>query len=201
LMGMDSLLMAVRTHPAALHQLLDAIADYDIRVFDRYLELGVDAISFSEDLGSQRALLISPRDLRTFFVPRYRRIFAHAVQAGVVVRFHSCGCVQDVVTDLAEAGATVLNPVQARANDLARVKADAVAARLALEGGVDSHLLTVGTPEQVRAETLRVLSLLAPGGGYIAGPDQAMPWPEANYHAMMATVETYGRYPLVLPKD
>ncbi|MGI6376655.1 MAG: uroporphyrinogen decarboxylase family protein [Anaerolineae bacterium] len=199
LMGMDNFMLALRTHRAEMHALLDAIADYDVQVFDRYLELGVDAISFSEDLGSQRALLISPQDLRTFFVPRYRRIFAHAVQAGVVVRFHSCGCVQAIAQDLAQAGATVLNPVQARANDLERLKADASSVGLALEGGIDSHLLTLGSPAEVRAETLRVLRLLAPGGGYIAGPDQAMPWPQANYDAMMATVQAYGRYPLALP--
>ena len=200
LMGMDNLMLALHTHPAELHALLDVIADYDIAVFDRYLELGVDAISFSEDLGSQRALLISPRQLREFFIPRYKRILAHAVALGVVVRFHSCGCVQEVVADLAEAGATVLNPVQARANDLAQVKATAMASGLVLEGGIDSHLLTVGSPDQARAEALRVLGLLAPGGGYIAGPDQAMPWPAANYRAMMDTVQRYGRYPLNLPE-
>ncbi|MFH1085461.1 MAG: uroporphyrinogen decarboxylase family protein, partial [Chloroflexota bacterium] len=94
---------------------------------------------------------------------------------------------------------TVLNPVQARANDLSAVKAQAAAGRMALQGGVDSHLLTIGTPDQVRRETLRVLAILAPGGGYLLGPDQGMPWPVENYHAMLETARAYGRYPLNLP--
>jgi uroporphyrinogen decarboxylase len=196
LMGMDNLLVSFYTHPAEMHALLDAIADYDVRVFDRYLELGVDAITFSEDLGTQPALLISPRTWREFFAPRYRRIFAHAVAAGVDVRFHSCGCVQEIAADLAATGATILNPVQARANDLGRLKTEALAARLALEGGVDSHLLTIGSPDEVRHETLRMLRLLAPGGGYILGADQSMPWPPENYRSMMDTAAALGRYPL-----
>jgi len=47
-----------------VHELLRRIANYDIAVFDRYLEMGVDRIGFSEDLGSQRALMMSPQTFR-----------------------------------------------------------------------------------------------------------------------------------------
>jgi uroporphyrinogen decarboxylase len=103
------------------------------------------------------------------------------------------------VLDLASVGVTVLDPIQARANGLRRVKEDAVRGGMALHGGVDSHLLVTGTPEQVRQEALRVLVLLAPGGGYVLGPDQGMPWPEENYQAMVEVAHQYGRYPLDLP--
>lgn len=200
LMGMEAFLMSFHTHPREMHELLGRITDYDIQVFDRYLELGVDAVSFSEDLGSQRALMISPHLFREFILPEYERCFQRVLAAGTVVRFHSCGCIQDIVSDLASIGVTLLNPVQARANDLARVKADASTGRMALQGGVDSHLLTIGTPDQVRRETLRVMGILGPGGGYVLGPDQGMPWPEENYRAMIETVKSYGSYPLDLPK-
>ncbi len=205
LMGMEAFLTAFYTHPEEMRALLRRITDYNIQVFDRYLELGVDAVSFSEDLGSQKALMVSPQTFREFFLPEYERCFAHVLAAGRMVRFHSCGCVQDIVPDLAAIGVTVLNPVQARANDLARIKTDAMAGdgrhRMALEGGVDSHLLVIGTPEQIREETLRVLGILAPGGGYALGPDQGMLWPEENYRAMVETAQTYGRYPLDLPTE
>ncbi len=199
LMGMEECLMAFYTHPAEMHELLGRIADYNIKVFERYLELGVDAVGFSEDLGSQKALLMSPAIFREFLLPQYKRCFEGVLAAGKLVRFHSCGCVQDIVADLAGIGVSILNPVQARANDLARVKRDAMAGRMALEGGVDSHLLVVGSPDEVRRETLRVLSILGPGGGYILGPDQGMLWPPENYRAMIDTVREFGRYPLNLP--
>jgi uroporphyrinogen decarboxylase len=200
LMGMESFLMSFYTHPAEMHVLLTRITDYAIQVFDRYLELGVDGIGFSEDLGSQKALMVSPPIWREFLLPQYRRCFAHVLEAGKVVNFHSCGCVQNIVSDLAGIGVTVLNPIQARANDLERIKADATAGGMALQGGIDSHLLVTGTPAQVRAETLRVMGILAPSGGYLAAPDQGMPWPVENYAAMLETIKTYGRYPLDLPE-
>ncbi len=199
LMGMEECLMAFHTHPAEMHELLERIADYNIKVFDRYLELGVDAVSFSEDLGSQRALMMSPAIFREFLLPQYKRCFEGVLAAGKLVRFHSCGCVQDIVSDLAGIGVSALNPVQDRANDLTRMKREAMAGRMALEGGVDSHLLTIGTPEEVRRETLRVLGILGPGGGYVLGPDQGMLWPKENYQAMIDTVREFGAYPLNLP--
>jgi uroporphyrinogen decarboxylase len=200
LMGMEECLMAFHTHPQEMHELLGRIADYDLRVFERYLELGVDGISFSEDLGSQRALMMSPGIFREFILPQYKRCFEPVLGAGKVVRFHSCGCVQEIVPDLAGIGVTMLNPVQARANDLPRFKADAMAGHMALEGGVDSHLLVIGAPDEVRRETLRVMSILAPNGGYVLGPDQGMLWPAENYRAMVDTARQYGRYPLDLPE-
>ena len=198
LMGMEECLMAFHTHPLQMHALLGRITDYNLRVFERYLELGVDAIGFSEDLGSQRALMMSPGAFREFILPQYRRMFAPVLAAGKAVMFHSCGCVEEIVSDLAGIGVTALNPVQARANDLARIKREASSGRMALEGGVDSHLLVIGAPEEIRRETLRVLRILAPGGGYILGPDQGMLWPEENYRAMVETAREFGRYPIQL---
>ncbi len=199
LMGFEACLMAFHTHPQEMQYLLSRIADYNIQVFDRYLEAGVDAIEVSDDLGSQRGLLMSPDTLRQFLLPQYRRCFEHIRSAGRVVRFHSCGCIQDVVTDLAQTGITVLNPIQARANDLARVKADASAARVTLDGGIDSQVLYLGTPAEVRQETLRVMGILGPGGGYILAPDHFGLFPEENQQAMLETAREYGRYPLHVP--
>jgi len=194
LMGIEECLMAFHTHPREMHELLRRIADYDIAVFARYLELGVDGIGFSEDLGTQKALMMSPRTFRAFLLPQYRRIFEPVLAEGKQVHFHSCGCIHDIVADLAGIGVTVLNPLQSRANNLQRVKAAAVRGGMALEGGVDSHLLVIGTPDDVRRETVRVLELLAPGGGYVLGQDQGMPWPEENYRAMVETARECGRY-------
>jgi len=193
-MGMEEFLTALLTHPAEAHAFLHAIADYARGVFDRYLELGVDGISFSEDLGSQRALLLSPALFREFLLPEYTHCFAPSLRAGKIVYFHSCGCVDAIAGDLAALGVTVLNPIQARANDLRRLKADTVG-RMALEGGIDTSVLALGTPADVRAEVARVLEVLMPGGGYVCAPDQHLPGvPEENMQALWETARALGRY-------
>lgn len=194
IMGMEQFLSALVTHPAEAKVLLHGIADYARRVFDRYLELGVDAVSFSEDLGTQRALIMSPAMFREFLLPEYVYAFADVLSAGKLVLFHSCGCIEAIAADLASIGVSVLNPIQARANDLAKVKADTVG-RMALEGAIDTAILAGGTPEDVRAEVIRVMEMLKPGGGYICGPDQGIPGvPAENYQALWDTAREVGRY-------
>ncbi len=193
LMGMEEFLMAMITHPEEVKRLLRLIADFNIAVFQRYIDLGVDGIEFSEDLGSQKALLMSPAMFREFFLPEYRRCLEPVLAAGKIINFHSCGCIQDIVGDLAEIGVTILNPIQARANDLAKIKRDTFG-KMALMGAIDSHLLMTGDRESIRAEVKRVIDILAPGGGYIIGPDQGMPYPEENLRALWEAAEEYGRY-------
>jgi uroporphyrinogen decarboxylase len=194
IMGMENFMLALVTHPDEMHVFLHSIAHYARQVFERYLELGVDAIGFSEDLGSQRALMVSPAMFSKFILPEYVYCFEPVLRAGKIVHFHSCGCVQSVAADLAGIGVTILNPIQARANDLRRIKAETTG-RMALHGGIDTAILALGTPDDVRAEVRRVMEILKPGGGYICAPDQEIPGiPAANVQALWDTARVIGQY-------
>ena len=194
LMGMDNFLAAIIEFPEQIKYMLHEVAKYARGVFDRYLEMGVDAVSFSEDLGMQKALMMSPAHFREFFIPEYKYAFENVLKESKMVNFHSCGCVHEIASDLADIGITILNPVQARANDLHKLKRD-VYGKTALDGGIDTHLLATGTPDDVRAEVIRVLEILKPGGGYICGPDQYIPgMTEENMQMMWQTAKDAGRY-------
>ena len=194
IMGMNNYLVSLITHPEESHQLLHMIATYARGVFDRYLELGVDGISFSEDLGTQRALMTSPEMFREFILPEYEFIFENVLNEGKIIDFHSCGCVDAVAADFASIGITILNPIQARANDLTKIKSDTVG-RMALKGGIDTAVLALGKPADVRNEVKRIMEILKPGGGYICGPDQGIPGiPDENMEALWKTARETGRY-------
>jgi uroporphyrinogen decarboxylase len=194
IMGMENFLMALITHPDEVRILCHAIANYARGVFDRYLELGVDVISFSEDLGSQRALMISPKIFRDIFLPEYQFCFENVLKAGKIINFHSCGCVDAIARDLASIGVAILNPVQARANDLATTKSNTFG-KMALQGAIDTALLVTGTPQQVRDEVIRVVEILKPGGGYICGPDQEIPgMSPQNLAVLWQTAIDVGKY-------
>jgi len=194
LMGMEAFLMAVVEYPDECHELLHRIAGYARAMFDRYLEIGIDAISFSEDLGTQRALLFSPEIFREFFLPEYQFAFENVKKEGKIINFHSCGCVEEIASDLADIGVTILNPIQAKANDLKKIKS-ITAGRMALLGGIDTATIYKGTPEDVRAEVIRVMEILKPGSGYICGPDQMLPgFPAENLDMLYKTVLEFGCY-------
>jgi len=131
---------------------------------------------------------------REFLLPEYEYCFENVLGAGKMVQFHSCGCVDAIAGDLASIGITVLDPIQARANDLGKLKAE-TAGRMALCGGIDTALLARGTAEEVGREVARVMEILKPGGGYVCAPDQAIPGiPEENMSALWETAAEVGRY-------
>jgi len=194
IMGMDNYLVSLITHPEESHHLLHMIATYARGVFDRYLGLGVDGVSFSEDLGSQRALITSPEMFRDFILPEYEYIFENVLAAGKIVDFHSCGCIDAIAADLAKIGVTILNPIQHRANNFKKIKSE-TQGKMALKGGIDTAVLALGTPEDVAYEVTRVMEILKPGGGYICGPDQGIPGiPESNMEALWTTAREIGHY-------
>jgi uroporphyrinogen-III decarboxylase len=69
--------------------------------------------------------------------------------------------------------------------------------RILLNGAIDSHhVLIDGTPDFVRDQTRKVLDLMAPGGGYVAGASHDYileETPLENVLAMFDTVMAYRR--------
>ena len=194
LMGMDNFLVALIEFPEQVRYILHELAKYARGIFDRYLEIGVDAVGFSEDLGAQKALLMSPEHFKDFFIPEYKYAFENVLKENKILNFHSCGCVTEITGDLADIGVTILNPVQARANDLSKIKNDTYG-RMALSGGIDAHLIMTGKPDDVRKEVIRVMEILKPGGGYICGLDGGFPdMPEDNIQMYQKTAKEFGIY-------
>lgn len=196
LMGMDRFMPALIDEPDRMRDLLRRIADYQIGLIRRYLELGVDVIRGLDDYGGQQALLLGPKRWRAFIKPELARIVRAARDGGAWFWLHSCGHVMEILPDLVEIGVDILDPLQVRANDQALAKR-LYGDRLCIAGGIDTQqVLTLGTPEQVAAEVEARIRLLGPGGGFILAPDTLIPAPEANYRAYLEAGERYGRYPL-----
>jgi hypothetical protein len=68
--------------------------------------------SFGDDWGTQKGLFIAPSLWREVFKPRYARQFELAHRLGKKVWFHSCGNILDILDDLIEIGADVLELLQ-----------------------------------------------------------------------------------------
>ncbi len=180
LMGMENLMLAMYEDPGRLQRLIDGIVDYNRVCFRRLMDLNVDIIHVSEDLGSQKDLLFSPDMIRRFFIPAYEACFDEVKQRGVLIDFHSCGAVHKIIPDLMAVGIDILNPLQVRANDRRRVK-KMVHGKMAVLGGIDSYVVHKGTPDEIRREVREAFNVWASGGGWIAAPDQVLTGaPEEN---------------------
>jgi uroporphyrinogen decarboxylase len=200
LMGLDDFCIALIEQPERVRDLLRRIADYQIGIVRRYLDSGADVIRALDDYGGQQSLLLGPKFWRRFIKPELARIIATAKQGGAFFWLHSCGHIMEIVSDLIDIGVDVIDPIQVRANNQAEVKR-LYGDKVCIMGGIDTQqLLTLGTPEEIRAEVKTKINLLGPGGGFILAPDTLVPVPEANYRAYLEAAETYGRYPINLDR-
>ena len=205
LRGMDQWLTDLAANPEFAHALLRKVTDLMIAGVNRYLdEIGsyIDLITFSDDLGTQRGPLISPKMYRRMIKPYQAEVLA-AIRARsqAKVFFHSCGNVYPLIGDLIEIGVDILNPVQVSAGemgDTARLKRE-FGDRLTFCGAIDTGWVPPhGTPDDVRTEVRRRIRDLAPGGGYILAavhciqPDV----PPENVCAMFDEAIVAGQYPI-----
>lgn len=168
---MEDLFADFYTNEKPLRRLLDALADYALKLIRRWGELGVDALFVSDDWGSQTGLMISPAMWGDFFREYYRAFFAEAHRHGMQMIFHSCGQVTDIVDELIDLGLDVLDPVQPGAMDLEEV-ARRFGGRVSFSGAVDLQKLFLSTPAQIRDEVRHTVDLLGRpfGGGFLVGP-------------------------------
>jgi len=205
LRGMDQWMMDLAGDPELAHALLRKVTDLMVASARSYLDVVgpyIDLITVSDDLGSQKGPLISPKMYRNMIKPYHAELIAAIKECSKVkIFFHSCGDVYPLLPDLIDVGVDVLNPVQVSAGemaDTARLKCD-FGDRLTFCGGIDTRwVMPHGTTDDVRKEVRRRIKDLAPGGGYIAAtvhciqPDV----PPENIVAMCEEVHSAGRYPI-----
>lgn len=160
----------------------------------------VDVVAEADDLGAQLRPLISPATYRRLIKPLHKELFdfIHA-RTHAKLFFHSCGAIRPLIPDLIDAGVEVINPVQVSAvgMDSGELKREFGNDLVFWGGGVDTqHVLTEGTPEQVKADVRRRIEDLAPGGGFVFAAVHNIQGnvPPENILAMWDAWNKYGVY-------
>jgi uroporphyrinogen decarboxylase len=105
-----------------LQRMIDLVLAHNLKLVLRGIAAGPpDFVGFGDDLGSQRAPLMSPATFRRWLKPGYTAMWQPCRAAGCQVQFHTDGNIIALVDDLIEAGLTVLNP-QAKVNTFADMR-------------------------------------------------------------------------------
>ena len=194
LRGFENLMMDVADGKPELEELIRIVEHYWFEVVKRWVELGVDTISFGDDLGLQERLPISPAAWRKYIKPSYQRIFSFCRSHGVHVSLHTDGYIVDIIPDLIECGVSVLN-LQDLVNGLDNIRRLAKG-KVFIHLDIDRQNITVfGTPDEVDAHILRCVSTLgSPKGGlsFIWGVYPATPL--ENIEAAARAMDKYATY-------
>jgi uroporphyrinogen decarboxylase len=152
---------------------------------------GAHAVTFGDSVAG----LLSRKDFARYAFPFEKEVVRRLKEAlDIPVFLHICGKAAHILDYMADTGADAIE--LDHYNDFARVKAE-VGSRTCLEGNLDpSSILLQGTPEVVRAESAKLISVAAGGGGFIlsSGCEMARDTPPANIHAMVEAAAEFGGY-------
>ncbi len=196
LVGMEELFanMAWDDNPA-LQRVVDLVADFNYALTRAVLDkVTPDVFGGADDLGTQRAALVSPRTFRRWLKPGYARCMQAARAAGCEVSLHSDGYLLELVDDLIDAGLTILNP-QVGPNTLAGME-ETMKGRLCIALDLDrQHILPQGTPQEVRDHVREAVQVLgSPRGGLMLQAEINSDTPLANVEALAEAMREYGTY-------
>ena len=116
---------------------------------------------------------------------------------GRKVMMHCCGGFRPLLPLMIRAGLDGVHALQpfCAGMEPAGLKRD-FGAQIVLNGAIDSQSLIEGTPDDAREQTRRVLQIMSPGGGYVAGASHDYileETPLENVLAMFDTIREYGR--------
>jgi len=193
LRGYENLMIDIATDDPHLPRLIDMLLDYEMRLVKKWLEIGVDAIGFHTDIGTQKALMISPEKFRKYIKPMFKELFMTCRKNGVHVLLSSDGCLLEIVDDLIDCGVSMHDP-QVRANTLEGIE-KYYKGRLCAQVDLDRQMFPFCSPEDIKNQVKEAIErlYLPQGGLMIKGEIYGGDVPLENIEALCEALENVMR--------
>ncbi|HOJ31393.1 MAG TPA: uroporphyrinogen decarboxylase family protein [bacterium] len=174
-----------------LHQLIEIIENYWMKVIEKWINIGVDFIGFGDDLGLQHSLPISPNAWRKYIKPSYKKFFSFCRNNGVHAGLHSDGWIVAIMEDLIECGLSLLNP-QDLVNGIDNIER-ILKGRICIDLDIDRQNITYfGTPQDVEQHIFNCVKRLGSKKGGLIFKFGAYPGtPIENVAAVIESFEKY----------
>jgi len=199
LMGLTGYFRALYQYPNLLKKVVEEVYRFELEVIKLFAENGAHVILIGDDLAYDKGPFIPPRFMREFVFPYLAGEVSLIHKLGLPAVLHSDGNVTMLMEDIVKMGFDGLQSLQPNAGvDIVAIK-KIWGDRICLMGNLDlDYLLTLGNPREVEAEVKRLISEVAPGGGFILSTTNVLTRyvPPENALAMYLTAEKYGKYPI-----
>ena len=195
LRGYENMLADMLAEPQIAEYFLDAELDFNIATATAAAEAGADMICVGDDIGNQNCLTVSAELWRRMLKPRWAKIFAaaRAVKPDIVVWFHSCGCIREIIPDLIEIGLDILNPIQPECMDIWEIHRQFKDV-LSFDGGLGTQkVMPFGTPKDVEAAVKKLAETFGANGGLILAPSHVLE-PEVPVDNVKAFIDAAQKY-------
>ena len=177
LMGFEEALKALYDEPTMVHDMMETMTELVVSVLKRVTaEAPLSMFFLYCDICYRNGPLVSPKMIREFMVPRYRRMTDAARAGGVdILILDSDGEVTELIPLVLEAGFNGIYPLQQCSEDMNPLKIRKKYGRdLVLTGGIDKNVLA--TTREAIDEELAIKMPLVEQGGYIPFSDHHLPY-------------------------
>lgn len=169
--GFENTLCDILMLPEETAEFARKLADYQIGIIEEAYRLGkgrIHCYDTTDDWGTQQALMIPPNSFREIFKPQYKRVFDKAHECGMDIRFHTDGKINDILEDLIELGADIINihqPNLVGIDEISKIGQG----RICFEASVDiQDTLPTGDREKIEKEAKELIEKWGtPKGGFI----------------------------------
>lgn len=192
--GYENLLLDMFDDDPRLWKLIEMVECFNTGIIKNYLDIGVDMMTYAEDLGMQKGPMISPEMFYKYIKPSYDRLMKPALDAGCIIHMHSDGHIHELIEGLIDGGVAALN-LQDLVNGIDWIK-DTLKGRVCIDLDIDRQKITPrGKPDQVDAlirEEVEKLGSREGGLMMIYGLYPAVPL--ENIKALMDAMEKYAFY-------
>lgn len=185
LRGTENLYMDLAYGDKEVYKLRDMLHEFNMKEMEMWSKTDVDGVSFMDDWGTQKTLLISPNLWKEFYKPLYKDYCDLLHSKGKYVFFHSDGNIEAIYPDLIEIGIDALNS-QLFCMDIEKL-GEQYAGKITFWGEIDrQNILPFGTTDDVRKAVGRVAKALLRGKrtGVIAQCEWGVKDPKENIEAV-----------------
>jgi uroporphyrinogen decarboxylase len=200
LRGFEDLLVDFLAEPEFAGDVLDVVAETNIRLAHNAIKAGADIIVLSDDYAGNDTTFFSPAVFRKLVLPRLQRVVDAIHAEGAKVVKHSDGNLWPILDEIVDTGIDAINPIEPVAGmDIGDVK-QKYGDRVCLVGNVDcSYILSEASTDEVTEVVAECIRKGSPGGGHIIASSNCIHSavkPE-NYLAMIRATKEFGEYPIV----
>lgn len=189
--GYENMLADMIAEPEIAEYFLDIEFNWNIEFATKAAQAGVDLLYFGDDVGNQNGMTFSADLWRKMLKPRWDKIYSAAkkINPNIVIWYHSCGDVTDIIGDLIDVGVDILNPIQPECMDIYTIQKK-YGDKLSFDGGLGTQkLMPFGTPEEVAAEVKNLVEVFGKNGGFILSPAHILE-PEVPIENIDAFIKT-----------
>ena len=150
LRGYENLTQDMFDGEPRLSKLIEMVEEFNAAIIRHYLDIGVDMMTYAEDLGMQNGPMILPEMFYRYIKPSYERLMAPAANAGCIIHMHSDGHIHELADGLIDSKVAALN-LQDLVNGIDWIETN-LKGRVCIDLDVDRQEITPkGTPAQVDA--------------------------------------------------